>query len=343
VKLFFEDSGFDEKKFKNEAEKRKAAAVRELQDENKELIKIAAEGETARAKITATTPPVKKEKAKEAAKQEKDARVKTFAEEIEEKKQMYALYQRWIENYGQKAADEQFSDLISKNKDYIAFLDSKLQEIEQAKNYRGINTDDARNIDFIITEKNEAKGGPTAIDQFKNKLVEAREEAVSLTEHLVYLKNEQDKLNSSAPTNTVAAQKQVVAEAINATRKQLKDELNQYLLNVAGSEAKRLEIEAHYAELRKGLEGRFNGEKTEEYNRALAQMASDEEREFQEQKDRIHEQSAEFKDLSKVISETGRAGIQVQIGRESNELAILPVYTVPLRRSTKYKLRKSKN
>ncbi|HWV30635.1 MAG TPA: tape measure protein, partial [Dyadobacter sp.] len=320
VKLFFEDSGFDEKKFKNETEKRKKAAIKAMEDENKELIKIAAEGETQRTKITATTPPVKKEKAQEAAKQEKDVRVKTFAEELEEKKQMYALYQRWVENFGQKAADEQFKDLISKNKDYIAYLNAKQEEIESAKYYRGFNTDDAKNVDLIITERTEAKGGKSAIDQFKDKLVAAREEAVSLTEHLVYLKNEQDKLNSTAPTNTVAAQKQAVAEAINATRKQLKDELNQYLQNVAGSESKRLEIQAHYAELRKGLEERFNGEKTDEYNRALAQMASDEEREFQEQKDRIHEQSAEFKALSKVISETGRDGIKIRIGREEAEL-----------------------
>lgn len=321
AKFFLQDSGFDEKLFKKETERRKKVAIAALEEQNQELLKVAAGGADDLAKV----PPVPKAKVPKAetekiAKEEKEIRIKTFQEEITEKKELYNLYQRWIDSFGKEAADKQFADLISKNKDYVSFLNSKLAEIDDAKNYKGFGGEDAKNVDFVIAEKTEATGGKSAIDQYKEKLVETQQEVGTLTEYLVYLKKTQESLNTLAPSALVQDQKKAVAEATLATEKALKTQLDQYLLNVAGSEAKRLEIQNHYTDLRKQLDKQYVDDRGAEYQRALAQMGQDEEAEYENQKDRLHEQSKEFKALSKVIVETGRDGLKTRIGREQDEL-----------------------
>lgn len=328
VKLFLEDNIIEQKNFKAAVEKRKRAALEALKDENSDLIKEAANGASKLGKVPVVTPPLatpKPAKVKSIAKEEKDIRIKTFAEEIEEKKQMFEIYNRWVETYGKQSADSQFKDLIARGDSYAGYLDQEIERLEQMQKvgYSGAFTDsDARDLDNLLNRRIEAKGGPSVVDQYRDSLEQASQEASTLTEYLGFLKQAQDALSASAPTKDVIAQKKITAEEIIKAQKERKEMLSGFLLNVEDSEEKRLEIETHYAELRNALEERFQDNKTAGYQKAIDAINKAEGEEMRERAKRIREASEEYKALVKAVDDAANSsGLFKQISAQKDLVA----------------------
>lgn len=254
----------------------------------------------------------------------KSLAVRTFEEELEEKKKSYELYQRWIDAYGQKSADEQFKSLISSNKNYVAYLDQEIQKLQSTQNFTPLNKTDTERLLNLQFERTEAIGGPSKVDQYRESLEAAKDEAASLTEYIGFLKQAQDSLNSAAPTSDVIDQRKITIDAKIEAEKQRKQLLSEFLLNTEESEEKRLEIENHYAELRNALEERSQGEKTEAYQKAMDLINRKESEELQERKIRIREASQEYKSLIKAVENAGTSsGLFDQINRQKDLVANL--------------------
>jgi hypothetical protein len=274
--------------------------------------------------VLAKQNQIKIDAEKKAEEIRKSLAVKSFEEELEEKKKVYELYQRWIDAYGQKSADEQFKSLISSNKNYVAYLDQEIQKLQSIQNFTPLNKTDTERLLNLQSERTEAIGGPSKVDQYRESLEAAKNEAASLTEYIGFLKQAQDSLNSAAPTSDVIDQRKITIDAKIEAEKQRKQLLSEFLLNTEESEEKRLEIENHYAELRNALEERSQGEKTEAYQKAMDLINRKESEELQERKIRIREASQEYKALIKAVENAGTSsGLFDQINRQKDLVANL--------------------
>ena len=212
--------------------------------------------------ITGGSSKPKTETAK-AAETEKDVRIKTFQEEIEEKKNLYALYERWVQNYGKEAANEQFKTLISQNKSFVDYLDNQINGLEQRKKVGfdgSFSLQDVQDLDVLISLKTEATGGQTAIETFTKNLDSAKESAVNLIEYLSLLETKQSEL-TNVPYSELNTQKsQELASRIIGTKSDLKKDLSEFLTEVATFSQKRYQIEKKYDQLRNTANAELQGE-----------------------------------------------------------------------------------
>src|SRR5690606_34685397 len=160
----------------------KASTRQEFDTIGKEIKKL----ELEKAQITGEQI---KASAKSAAETEKELRVKTFRDELAEKRHMYELYERWVSYVGKEAADEQFKELRKGGKTYLDWLNTEIQRLENLRDfqYAGFSDQDRSDLDQLFTERDRLQGEKSGIETFKQDLSDAREEAESLVEYLRYL------------------------------------------------------------------------------------------------------------------------------------------------------------
>jgi hypothetical protein len=280
--------------------------------------------------ITGGLSPEQKKAAKDAekaAKSIKDESVKTFSEEIDEKKRMYEIYQRWVTNYGAESAKQQFKDLLTSGDDYVAYLNKEIARIETMRDvgYSGSLSDaDKTDLDKLISQRTEATGGLSSIDQFKQSLAEAKEESATLTEYLGHLRTAQEKLKSQAPTKDVTDKIALASKDEIEVQKQRRKLLSDFLLNTEESEQKRMEIENHYAELRKILNERSGEEKTEAYQKAMDLINRKESEEMEQRRINIRNASNEYRTLLKAVEDAANStGLFSQINAQKDLVANL--------------------
>jgi hypothetical protein len=322
VKLFFEDSGFDENKFKATTEKRKRAAIEALKDENHALINEAAKSATSGSVKPPEVPKPPKDKAKATAKAESEIRIKTFSEELQEKQALYELHQRWIDHYGEQAADDQFKSLLSNGKSYMDYLEREIARLETMKNvgYSGKLSDtDANDLDNLLDLKRQASNEKTSLDQFKEQLIDAKGEAKTLAEYLDKLYKTRTDLGT--PTGANAQDKSIfLTTEIQETERALKTSLNDFLDESANYAQKRIQIEQKYNTYRKGAVLKFTKEELEveldnieTRRKAELESLADEELEKSDSYQRLHE---EIKYFNKAQLKQRIANIEEDLKRE---------------------------
>lgn len=319
--LFLQDKdtdGFTEKHYKAELEKRKKIAVKALEDQNEALLKEAAEGADKIEKVSPTTPTAKPEKAKKEAKAESQERIKTFAEEIEEKKNLYALYQKWVEYYGQQAANEQFSTLIAQNKTYVDYLDGEIKRLEAVKNSGEMSYSDASDLDNLIVQKQEATGGKSAIEIFKDELDQARESADTLTDYLETLKRKQAELSGAPDTDTNKGKKLILTQDIIGTEADLKNQLKTFFTETASFTQKRLQIEKRYDNLRKTAR---ETQKGQELDQALKQIEVEKKAEIDSINDQESDKKESLRKIQDISLDYGRKYLREEIRNIQKRLA----------------------
>ncbi|WP_353721930.1 tape measure protein [Dyadobacter sp. 676] len=258
--------------------------------------------EAQRAKITGGKSAAA---ARASAENEKEVRVKTFAEELESKKQLYELYQRWIDSYGKAAADEQFASLISEQKTYVDYLNNEIARLEAMKDtgYVGKFSDqDAADLDNLLSLRRNALNQKTSVEQFKDELEEAKMEAKSLAEYLDVLYSKRG--NVGDPDSASGQAKSVLLNSeIVETEKALKASLIEFQRESATYLQKRIQAEQKYNSLRKAAILKYSKDelKTELDNiekrkKEELEAIADEELERTEAYQRIHE---DIKQLSR--------------------------------------------
>jgi tape measure domain-containing protein len=242
--------------------------------------------------------------------------IKSFDEELADKRSKYELYQKWVDTYGQTSASKQFDALLSNGKTYVDYLNTEIARLETQKSKGALNEKDSKNLGSLLTQRDEATGKKTAIQEFNEDLQRAQAEAGSLSKYLAILKEKQDALG--APTNapTDIAKRQKLAEEQIQTQQQLKLQLQQYLTDFAGSEQQQLAIRTKYTELRVALDTKFINNRNSEYKAALAILNSDEEKAIEDFQQRQLEKSDAYKKSTRVILEEGRKALKIQIANQ---------------------------
>jgi len=245
-----------------------------------------------------------KAKDEKSAKDEKEVRVKTYAEELEEKKRMYELYERWILNYGKSAADKQFASLISKNKDYLAYVNHEIERLEYIRDagyMGGLSTQDKFDLDSLLSERTALTGGKSPIDQFKDQLDAARDSSESLTDELIKVKAIQAELDPNDNSANGIAKRQAAAEREVEIIKERKYLLQDFLTSVAGSEQRQTAIQKKYQDMREALDKDSNDKKSAGYIKALERIDKAEKEEIKEDKEDANRKSKEYKAFMKIV------------------------------------------
>ncbi|MFZ5939047.1 MAG: tape measure protein [Bacteroidota bacterium] len=108
----------------------------------------------------------------------KNNAVKTFQEEIEEKKELYEQYQQWVELFGQESADRQFQVLKSSAGSYAEYLQKEIAKLNPSdKNYASKRL-------FLTTEYRETttKTGSGSIEYLQAEIARLNDEYIKTTD-----------------------------------------------------------------------------------------------------------------------------------------------------------------
>ncbi|GAB2774280.1 hypothetical protein GCM10027275_16640 [Rhabdobacter roseus] len=262
---------------------------------------------------------IKRNAEKQAEDLRKATAVRSFEEELDEKRRKYEEYQRWVEFVGQDSADKQYATLLKSGRTYMDYLTAEIQKLEALRDSPiGLTPGESKNLVALNMQRDEASGRKTVIQAFTEDLERAQLEAQNLTEYLAYLKQAQESLNASAPTADVLQQRQLVAERMIETEKARKAQLRTFLTEVVGSEAKHTEITKYYEDLRQQLARDTADKNSEVYTNALQDIGDAEKREHDEQKIRLYELSAEYRALARTVEDSAGQSLRARIsGQEA--------------------------
>ncbi|WP_159467937.1 tape measure protein [Dyadobacter sp. 3J3] len=236
---------------------------------------------------------------KNAANARKKLAVISFDEELEEKKKIYVQYQLWVDNLGAKAANEQFDGLISQGKSYAEYLKQQINEFESF-HPDSLTGQEQEKLVKLKVEYSDVTGAETPLEKFQKRLDDIRTSATSLTDEIERLKAVQSELGTTDMSPDSVLKRKNTQQQLNEASAQRKDNFRQYLLEVAGSEQKRLEIENRFKDLRIELEKRYGKEKGAAYIKALNQINEDEIKANKDQDVLVAEKSKEFKEFAKI-------------------------------------------
>ncbi|GAB4020227.1 hypothetical protein GCM10028808_60660 [Spirosoma migulaei] len=228
--------------------------------------------------------------------------IRSFEEEIEEKKRQYELYQKWVQAYSKQAADAQFGELLKSSQSYLEYLNNQIALLESKRDTGKLTQADAANLSNLTDQKNEITGKKTAIELFNEDLEKSRISAGNLAQYLVELKQKQDDLKSTKPIFKEDYDKQkIVADEIVKTETELQNRLNQFLVSYASSGEQQLAIQQDFAEKRAALDKRYNGNKGADYKQALKVIDDAEKQAFEDYRQRRFEETEEYKNTTKTI------------------------------------------
>ena len=250
------------------------------------------------------------------------ATLKSFDEELADKKQKYAVYQRFVEAYGKASADSQFEVLLKSGQSYVDYLNAQIAKIEeQGQRVGGLNEKETTNLDSLQEEKKAALGAKSNIDLFTESLGRAKLEAGALSDYLVVLNEKQNALSTTDASPDANDRRRIVAEEIVQTQNQLQDQLKQYLVSYAGSEQQQTSIRKQYSELRSELDKKYLNNRGTEYQRALSVInAGEEDAILSFQRSQL-EQTQEYKNTTKVILQEGDKRLKIEIANQEKLVA----------------------
>jgi hypothetical protein len=235
--------------------------------------------------------------------------VKSFEEEIEQKRQQYEVYQRWVDAYGKQAADEQFSTLVKGNESYLDYLNTQIRKLEGLKAFTPLNKTDQGSLDLLNTERNRLTGKETGMEAFNKQLEDAQRNSQSLIETLDRLTAIQESLGTPRTDDDFAKLKQV-AELRENIKRELNDVLNEFLADANVNGAKVLQIEKKYTQLTIEAKKKATGVQLKEILKSI-DKAKD--AELDAIKDTEFEQSDSYKKIHREYLDYGRKQIQQRI------------------------------
>jgi len=174
---------------------------------------------------------------------------RSFDEELEYKRKQYELYQRWIQFTSQEAADEQFATLIADGKGYVDFLQRQIKKLQAKIDSGAASNTEIEQFQTLNIELQDATGAQSKIDLFRDKLEQAKEEAISLTDYIKRLREEQDKLAGDRTDFGFSARGVVAVELQEAERERAKL-LQQFIQDTQTTEQRELQIVQNFNDLR---------------------------------------------------------------------------------------------
>lgn len=226
--------------------------------------------------------------------------VKSFEEELADKRQKYEQFERWANAYTLESAKLQFSGLVAENQSYADYLNAEIAKLEAKRNNGQLNTKDASALDILNNERDRVTAKKSRLEVFNESLDSATTNAESLTEALERLRQKQETLGKPVSTEDYAMQ-QSVAERIVQTENARKALLQDYLKSVEGSEQRETQIRKHYSDLRNQLDEQTADKKADAYIKASQRINNDEKEDLKNDKTNAARASKEFKEFQKIV------------------------------------------
>lgn len=254
----------------------------------------------------------------------KQIAVRGFEEELDEKRRQYELYYKWVEAYGEDAANKQFKTLVDSGQSYVQYLDSEIAKLKSTANFTALNANDLSKLSMLTDQRNSFTGQQSGLDDFKKKLEDAKESSANLTEQLEKLRQIQSQLNAPV-TSDDYKKRQIIAEELVNIEKERRDALATFLQSVNGSGQKELEITKHYADLKAQVDKDYNAGRIADREDALAKITKAEQDELNEQAVLRAQGSKEYKALNDYSGLTGTAAIKEEIEEVTNYMNRLKI------------------
>lgn len=202
----------------------------------------------------------------------KNTEAEKFAEELSQKKALYQKYIAWATSSDatiREAAATEFAPLLESGKTYLAFLEQQRDSISQKATKTAT---DLQKLQMLNNEIAEATKD-TVIKDFQTQLETDLQACTTLGAMLDLI--EQRRQAIAGDDTEVGNQKRdILNDAEDDTKKQIKSETAQLLSTYASFEAERLKFLADYARNRQLLERRI-AEASTDAERQAAQTALD--------------------------------------------------------------------
>ncbi|MDR6564685.1 MULTISPECIES: tape measure protein [unclassified Arcicella] len=252
-------------------------------------------------------------------------KIKTFEEEIEEKKKQYVLYENWVKNISKEVADAhpQFKDLLPQGNNYVDFLSKKIKEFETKQNDVNLDptakTEAQGNLVKYKIEYQIVTGKKSGVELLKEDMLKAKKEAKSLVEYLEYIEKLKEKLKGDTSTEGIA-QTNTLVEETNQTNEQIATNLQEYLRNHETYEEQKDNIIKKHKGLREDLESQYIDKTNAEYLKNKEKLEKGEKKELDELKKTQDEKLASYKALLESLKVIDLKYLKEKVETEKNTL-----------------------
>ena len=199
---------------------------------------------------------------------------KLFDGEIAYKKQQYELYFRWVRNLGEDVANTQFANLLKGGASFKQYLENQIAEMNQKKQAGTLTEGEGNHLISLNMQYDEITGAKSAMDLFKESIVQAIDEASNLSEKLDAIAEAKEKLEQGdfhlTQDETAAAELELSERFAD-----VQEEINERILNDFKSyEERKNDIMADYNALRLSETVRNNEELLAKINQGEADALS---------------------------------------------------------------------
>lgn len=180
---------------------------------------------------------------------------RSFAEQLEVRKNQYRQYNRWVEAVGKETADAEFKGLIEGGKTYVDYLNGQIATLQSLQSAGNLGGEDAKRLVTLLEARDEATGVKSPIDKFKEGLAAAKEESESLVEYLEKIKQLEQELEGD--NSELGIEKRgILADEDEETTKEIESQVKGWLKAYEGYEQKRNRLTQEYEQKRKLIEKR---------------------------------------------------------------------------------------
>lgn len=180
---------------------------------------------------------------------------RSFAKQLEVRKNQYRQYNRWVEAVGKETADAEFKGLIEGGKTYVDYLNGQIATLQSLQSAGKLGGEDAKRLVTLLEARDEATGVKSPIDKFKEGLAAAKEESESLVEYLEKIKQLEQELEGD--NSELGLEKRgILAEEDENTTQEIEAQVKGWLKAYEGYEQKRNRLTQEYEQKRKLIEER---------------------------------------------------------------------------------------
>ena len=180
---------------------------------------------------------------------------RSFAEQLEVRKNQYRQYNRWVEAVGKETAAAEFKGLIEGGKTYVDYLNGQIATLQSLQSAGNLGGEDAKRLVTLLEARDEATGVKSPIDKFKEGLAAAKEESESLVEYLEKIKQLEQELEGD--NSELGLEKRgILAEEDENTTQEIETQVKGWLKAYEGYEQKRNRLTQEYEQKRKLIEER---------------------------------------------------------------------------------------
>lgn len=180
---------------------------------------------------------------------------RSFAEQLEVRKNQYRQYNRWVEAVGKETANAEFKGLIEGGETYVDYLNGQIATLQSLQSNGNLGGEDAKRLVTLLEARDEATGVKSPIDKFKEGLAAAKEESESLVEYLEKIKQLEQQLEGD--NSELGLEKRgILAEEDENTTQEIEAQVKGWLKAYEGYEQKRNRLTQEYEQKRKLIEER---------------------------------------------------------------------------------------